>query len=79
MEVSLENGRYHWETIRQREYARDLDTAKDLDDFVKDYGVRLEAKLPIVKLASALCFIQSRVMMRRVRSGGDSSEFCRAS
>lgn len=52
------NGRYHWETIQQREYADSLDNA-DLKIFIRDTGVRLEVP-PIAKLAPALDLIQSR-------------------
>ena len=55
----VRNGRYHWETMQQREYARDLDSTKDRNDFVKDFGVRIEVPA-VVKLAPALDIIQSR-------------------
>ena len=53
----VQHSRYHWDTIRLREYAEDIDNGKELNDFVKDFGVRLEAP-PVIKLAPALDLIQ---------------------
>ncbi|KAF6223757.1 hypothetical protein HO173_013218 [Letharia columbiana] len=52
------NGRYHWETTQQREFAGDLDGA-ELKEFIQDTGIRLDAP-PIAKLAPSLDLIQSR-------------------
>ena len=56
----VKDGRYHQDTIKQRGYAGDLDPAKEFKDFVKDYGVTLEAPPPIMNLAPAQRFFQSR-------------------
>ena len=52
-------GRYHWETIEQREYAEAIDNNAARRLFVRETGVRLEPS-PIAKLCPALDLIQSR-------------------
>ena len=55
----IASGRYHWETIQQREYASDDLEGADLRTFLQDTGIRLETP-PIMRLAPALDLIQSR-------------------
>ena len=53
------NGRYHWETIQQREHAQSIQKSGQLREFLKDTGVRQDAP-PISKLAPSLDLIRTR-------------------
>ena len=57
---TVSNGRYHFETVIQRESAiKDLVTAASRNAFTKDTGIRMQTP-PMAKLAPALDLIQSR-------------------
>ena len=54
------NNRYHWEIIRQREYAQQLILRKDRKNFVQETRIKIESSL-VARLASALDLILDRL------------------
>ena len=52
------NGRYHWDTVRQRDQAQDL-SKKEQKAFVQETGIKIESS-PMTRLAPSLDLVLSR-------------------